>query len=271
MEIVSVVFQYFPLMRKKEKNLDYVFEYLEDYLIPINDKKHVIVLPELAFTGYNLTKEEFMAVADRKDSSFLEKVNNYLDNLKKGKNVDILLVFGHPIRRGEKLYNSAVITDGDNFFEIYDKLHLFYEEKDKFEKGKKIGFYEWNGIKFGVIVCFDWIFPELSRLIALKGASVIFHPSNLVLPYAQKAMWTRSVENRIFTVLANRIGEERGLKYTGKSQIVSPTGGILASIDEQEGLIMANLDLSLAENKDITEKNNLFIDRRVDLYQLKER
>ena len=75
-----------------------------------------------------------------------------------------------------------------------------------------------------MLICFDWRFPETSRALALLGADVIAHPSNLVFPNAQKAMLTRSLENRVYTVTANRTGTERRpggtVPFTGRSQIV---------------------------------------------------
>jgi len=75
-----------------------------------------------------------------------------------------------------------------------------------------------------MMICFDWFFPESARTLALKGAQLILHPSNLVMPYCQDAMITRSIENRVFSITSNRIGREGGYNFTGKSQIVSFDG-----------------------------------------------
>ena len=87
-----------------------------------------------------------------------------------------------------------------------------------------------------MIICFDWIFPEVCRNLALKGAQIMVHPSNLVLPYGQQAMVTRCLENRVYAITANRIGTEtRGsdhFVFTGRSQITSVDGTILSSAPE---------------------------------------
>ena len=74
------------------------------------------------------------------------------------------------------------------------------------------------------------------RILMLKGADIICHPSNLVLPFCQNAMITRSIENRLFTITANRIGKEtRGgneFSFTGKSQITSPFGKVVKKADK---------------------------------------
>ena len=83
------------------------------------------------------------------------------------------------------------------------------------------------------MICFDWFFPETARSLALLGADIIAHPANLVLPYCQKAMITRCLENRVFAVTANRIGQEKrgedDFQFTGASQIISYDGKVLSS------------------------------------------
>lgn len=111
-------------------------------------------------------------------------------------------------------------------------------------------------------------------MLALKGAQLIAHPSNLVLPYCPEAMITRSIENRIFTVTANRTGVERledgtALTFTGNSQIIDPMGKRLGQLSTtDQGVLVREIDLTAADNKWLTENNHVFQDRRVDLYNL---
>ena len=121
------------------------------------------------------------------------------------------------------------------------------------------------------MICFDWIFPEVARSLALRGADILCHPSNLVLTYCQKTMLTRSLENSVYSITANRTGKEtrpRGeLLFTGQSQIVGPKGEIIASSNsDQEAVVLCDIDLFDARNKLITENNNLFADRRPAFY-----
>ena len=110
----------------------------------------------------------------------------------------------------------------------YRKVHLFMNEWDIFEKGN-LGFpvFDFGICKIGMLICFDWIFPEVWRILALKGADIICHPSNLVLPYAQQAVPVHGMINRTFNITANRIGIERGIKFTGESIISDPEGKII--------------------------------------------
>ncbi len=110
--------------------------------------------------------------------------------------------------------------------------------------------------------------------MALAGAQVILHPSNLVLPYCQAAMVTRAVENRVFTVTCNRVGSESRagvrLRFTGQSRIVDPRGRVLAQAGERgQALKVVRIDATEANKKRITSRNHLFQDRRPRLYHLR--
>jgi len=121
-------------------------------------------------------------------------------------------------------------------------------------------------------VCFDWAFPEVARILALKGAHLICHPANLVLNYCQQTMLARSLENGVFTVTANRYGTETRphgeMTFTGQSQITAPGGDLVyrAKADDEE-LTILDIDTELATDKAITTKNDLFHDRRPEFYE----
>src|SRR5262249_11399918 len=127
--------------------------------------------------------------------------------------------------------------------------------------------------RVGILICFDWRFPEAARSVALRGADVIAHPSNLVLPHCQESMRTRALENRVFAATANRVGEDArpgGLRlgFTGKSQVVDPQGDVLwrAGGRAPAGRLV-ELDLELARDKRVTKRNDLFLDRVPGLYR----
>ena len=162
-----------------------------------------------------------------------------------------------------------MLTGPDGLIGVYRKTHLFYEEKLWFSSGDT-GFKVWQTPigNIGVMICFDWFFPESARTLALRGADIIAHPSNLILPHCPDAMVTRCIENRVFAVTANRTGsEQRGdkekLMFIGKSQITSPMGEILyrASGDKEELTVM-EIAVERARDKNLNSMNNLFIDRK---------
>ncbi len=157
----------------------------------------------------------------------------------------------------------------------YRKLHLFDEEKLFFSPGNlELPVFKIGSVTVGLLVCFDWIFPEAARTLALKGAEIICQPANLVLPYCQGAMVTRAIENRVFTVTANRVGSEaRGgkplLHFTGKSQVVSPKGEKLLTFSEkEEHLRVVEIEPTEARDKWVTPRNHIFEERRPDSYEL---
>jgi len=125
--------------------------------------------------------------------------------------------------------------------------------------------------KLGMMICFDWIYPEVSRVLTLRGAQILAHPANLVLPWGQQGMKIRSIENGVFSVTANRIGtEKRGtmsLAFTGGSQIIGPRGDMIVSAgDRSESLKVKEIDLAEADDKNITSGNDLLKDRHPALY-----
>jgi len=125
---------------------------------------------------------------------------------------------------------------------------------------------EVKGLRLGMMICFDWIFPEVARKLALAGADLICHPANLVIPgKCNYSMVTRCVENRVFAITANRCGSERGVDFVGGSQIVAPDGTVIHRTPEQnEELLVCEIDPSQARDKRINSRNDLFADRRSD-------
>ena len=234
-------------------------------------KADLIVLPELANSGYMYANPKaVLPVAENQDGS-----GPFLSTLKMiARNAGGVIVTGYAELDEGTLYNSAAAVTSDGVIANYRKTHLYADEKNLFQPGDT-GFtvFTWLGIKIGMMICFDWIFPEAARSLALAGAQIIAHPSNLVLPYCQDAMVTRSIENRLFTITANRIGSEqlaeKKLTFTGQSQMTSPNGEILFRATENETTVQVmHIAPEDSLNKWISEKNHLLDDRRETMYSL---
>lgn len=224
----------------------------------------ILVLPELANSGYAFDSlEEAMACSETPPAGPVCRL--LAEWSKPGR----LVVSGLCERADVHLYNSAVVFAGGSLRACYRKVHLFAKEPDFFLPGsEEPPVIEFQGNKIGVMICFDWVFPEMARILALKGAHVILHPSNLVLPYCQQAMLVRSIENRVFTATANRFGLERGLSFSGNSQITSPKGDLLAKAGPDDVEVIAvDVDFSLADDKMMTSRNHLFNDRKPEVYR----
>ncbi len=256
------ILQFRPLLFKKEENIEKIISFVE------KESPDLIVMPELAISGYFFkSKEEVRNVSEKiPDGKFF----NIFKDLSLRKKT--AYVIGFPERYRGNFYNSALYITPKGYG-IYRKVHLFYEEKNFFTPGNSLNsMFKLKGFKIGVLICFDWIFPEASRTLVLNGVHAIAHPSNLVLPgLAQLGMRVRAIENRIFTITANRVGiEKRGkkeYKFTGRSQVVNPKGEIIISFNEnEEKLKICEVDLKLAEDKFITPLNHVLKDRRKKIY-----
>ena len=157
----------------------------------------------------------------------------------------------------------------------YRKIHLFYEEKLNFTPGDlPFAVVDIGIAKIGMMICFDHLFPESARSLALQGADVIAHPANLVLPdLAQRTMSIRALENGVYTATANRVGTEAraggSLTYTGQSQVIGPDGGAIVRLSQdQVEVAVVEIDVATARDKAITKHNNKLADRRPELYRL---
>jgi predicted amidohydrolase len=236
-----------------------------DGLTPRFEGVDLLVLPELCNSGYN-----FVSVEQAWDTA--EEIGQgpfvpYLESV--SRRFDCHIVSGLNERDGDRLYNSAVLIGPQGYIGRYRKLHLFLNEKDFFQPGDTgLPVFDVGFCTVGMLVCFDWIFPEAWRILALKGVDLICHPSNLVLPgLAQRAIPIHALTNRVYVVTANRTGTEGDLTFTGLSTIADPRGNVLAQASEAgEEVLVVEADTSLARDKEITARNHLFADRRPDAY-----
>jgi predicted amidohydrolase len=250
-----------PVFGDKQKNFDGIAQLAKGITAEL------LVLPELFATGYTFTsKKEAASLAETttgETAKFLQQLSA---------ETGAVIVAGFVEEAEGTVYNSSIIVYKDEVIDTYRKLHLFNRETLWFSPGNKpFKVHDVNGYKIGVMICFDWIFPESVRTLALLGAEVIAHPSNLVLPYCQTAMVTRCLENRVFAVTANRVGSEvRGtddFTFTGSSQITATNGAILSSAPiNQSFASVVEIDPSQAHHKMINPYNSVIADRRPEFY-----
>lgn len=228
----------------------------------------LVVLPEVAFTGYVFRgPDELETLAEPADGETCEFM------IALARETDSVLCYGFPERRGDRFFNSAALVGPSGPLAVYRKIHLFMDEFGLFTPGEEPFFVvEALGVRLGMMICFDWYFPESARSLALLGAHILLHPANLVLPFCQNAMVTRCLENRVFAITANRGGLEKRagqeMTFTGQSQITQPTGRYLRLPDAADDVVCQIIEPQLAENKKLTPRNDLLHDRRPDLYIL---
>ena len=257
-------FQTNPDFGKVAENLDAVVARLDEA------NADLIVLPELCISGYQFaSKEEVWELAETVPDG--PTTRRLLDVARRRQ---MVIVAGLPERTRLACYNSAIVVGPRGFIGCYRKTHLFFEETLFFTPGDT-GFLVWDigPARIGVMICFDWYYPEAARALALKGADIICHPSNLVLPNCPDSMPVRCLENRVFAITCDRIGSEaRGgkdrLTYIGSSEIVTPRGVILHRAPrDQEELRIVEIDPAEARNKSLSRYNDLLRDRRESLYK----
>ena len=229
----------------------------------------LVVLPELWTSGYVFSSHaEVEALAE--DAASGPTARALRAAARRGRRH---LVAGFPERHRGRFYNSALLVGPGGVKAVYRKLHLFEREQEWFSPGDlPFAVHRVGPARVGLLICFDWRFPEAARSLALLGADVIAHPSNLVFPNAQAAMLTRSIENRIYTVTSNRTGVESRaggrLMFTGRSQIVDPGGRVIARAGVRETCARAaDADLARARDKSLTRLTHLFRSRRPHLYR----
>ena len=258
------VLQFEPKLLDKEANLMVAEELLSGL------ETDLVVLPELCTSGYVFQGvEEVMSMAEELPTGMFFEAMRELSARK-----DMSIVYGFAELCEGTLYNSSVLINPKGDYYVYRKTHLFFREKFFFAPGNT-GFRVFEakgGIKVGMMVCFDWQFPEATKTLALRGAQIICHPSNLVLPWCQEAMRTRSLENRVFSITANRIGTETNgtmsHTFTGQSQILGTRGEVLAKLPVdtcETATVMINP--LLAFDKSVSPENDLVKDRRPEFYQ----
>lgn len=251
-----------PVFGQKQENFRRAEELLETV------RAGLLVFPELFATGYCFPSAEvlnYLAEDTRGETAgFLKRMS-----LKTG----AAIVAGFAEREASgQIFNSAMLVSQGMVKGVYRKLHLFGDEKKWFIPGNlPLKVYSLRGFRVGMMICFDWMFPEVCRSLALKGAQIAAHPSNLVTPWAQGAMTTRCLENRIFAITANRVGYEElegaRLTFTGRSQVTAPDGTVLIQASDRSPVVcLAELDPDIADCKKIPSGNDVHADRRPEFY-----
>lgn len=228
--------------------------------------QHLIVLPELAFSGYVFTD-----VAEARSLSMTVD-DPRLSALARDVPPGAVAVVGFCERAGDRLYNSALVFDRSGILGCYRKAHLWDEESRFFSVGDEAGMVLDTPIgRLGVAICYDIEFPEVPRRFALAGATVLALPVNWPLvdrpagehpPETIQAM-AAARASRLPTAIADRHGTERRVEWTGGTAVISGDGWVCATPDEHG---VASSLVTIDTGKAIGPNNDLFADRRPELY-----
>ena len=252
-----------------EKNLEKMLSFIER----IHREKDVdlIVFPELANTGYIKERDkefgkQYLKKAEKIPGPFTEALGEAAK--KHGFHIISGFCELHP-EVPATVYNSAVMmSPRGEIVGVHHKLHIPGEENHYFCPGSTTDVYRTDLGNIGMNVCYDAIFPELSRILALKGAEIICAVFNRPKRPSYDSLYhvaaTRAYENRIYFIICNRVGKEVS-EFLGRSVIAGPDGQILSqSNGEGEEIIYA----TLYQDKILEERAffPIFADRRPELY-----
>ncbi len=260
-----------PKILEKEGNLARCLELME---ITAKKGARLVVFPECALTGYCFDGlEEARPVAEPILGPSTEKI------MAACRDLNVYVVVGLLEKDGDKCYNAAVLLGPNGLEGKHRKLHLPKLGVDRFlDPGDlPLTVYDTDVGRIGIGICYDLMFAEYSRVLALQGADILVFPANWPETgkvYPDYIVPTRAIENHVFCVAVNRVGKERGTKFPGRSKIAHWFGRSLAEgKDNEEDILYAEIEPAEARRKhfviDAGKHEVDFInDRRPEFYGL---
>lgn len=234
----------------------------------------LVVFPECALTGYNYAdRAAALAVAETLPGPASREIAAIT------RQHDLHVIFGLLEKDGAHLYNSAALIGPTGLIGVYRKTHLPTLGVDRFvdPDAGPLEVYTTPLGKIGILICYDSVFPECPRVLTLKGADILALPTNFpegkAVRIIEHVLPTRTIENRVYLVAANRVGSERGTRFAGRSRVIDPSGQVIvaASADTEE-LILAEIQPETARDKRVVVRPGEYEtdyvgDRRPELYE----
>lgn len=230
------------------------------------------VFPECALTGYCFDcRDEALPFAQTIPGPATEAFQRVC------RQVGGAVVFGLLERDGDRLFNATAFVSGEGVIGSYRKVHLPFLGIDMHTDygDRPFAVHEFQGVRVGMIICYDGGFPESTRCLTLLGADLIVLPTNWPPGAECAADYTsnaRAMENTVYYMAVNRVGTERGVTFIGRSRICDPLGRTIADADGvSETILYADIDVERARNKRLVRvagKNevNRIADRRPEMY-----
>lgn len=245
-----------------ERNFGKLLE-LMDKAMESEAKPDLLLFPEMWNTGYAL--QEIGRLADPDG----QRTEAMLSEFSKKHGVYIV---GGSIaeKRRDGVYNTMLAFDRDGAkIGDYSKIHLFrlMAEEKHLQAGDKPGRLVIQGAEAGMMICYDIRFPELARKLALDGAKLLFVPAewpNPRLHHWRTLLTARAIENQMYVIACNRMGESGETSFFGHSMVIDPWGEIVAEAGEEETILFADIDLALVD--EVRTRIPVFEDRRPTLY-----
>jgi len=212
-------------------------------------KADLIAFPELALTGYVVRDRAYELAEAIPNGPSIGRIKE----LAKKHNIHIITgIIERSPRAGAVLHNTAVLISPQGYVGKYQKMYLpthsVFEEKRYFRPGYQTPVFETQIGRLGMIICYDVYFPEVSRLLSVKGAKLIVCIS--ASPSVRRGFFetltaARAIENTVFLAFVNLAGIQDGLQFWGGSRLLAPSGSVItqAKYDEDD-LITSKVDFS---------------------------
>jgi len=247
------IFQSHIAWEDKEKNLKKLKKFLS------TNKKDVdlLLLPEMSFTGFSMNTKATGEVNNESVDAIARICKEYR----------IAIGFGWVKNKTQSENHYTIVDENGKVMSDYVKIHPFsYSDEDKyFASGESLSFFEMNEIIFSTMICYDLRFPELFR-IASKKSNVVIVPANW--PEKRNEHWetllrARAIENQVYIIGINCVGNIGNIEYCGSSCVISPDGEVLAEAYGTEAVMFFDLQ------NDVDEFRNRFPtykDRKDKLY-----
>ena len=202
---------------------------------------NLAVLPEMWSSGFAYKNLNELAL---RTAGIVEELQALSRELK------LVIVGSMPEPNGDKVFNTIYVIDNGAIAGVYRKIHLFslLGEDRAFSGGDSWLLADTSIGKVGVIICYDLRFPELSRRLAVEGAQVICVPAQWPKPrqeHWRTLLRARAIENQLYVVSCNACGIIGKLDLFGMSLIIDPKGELLGEMGENEGEIIAPLDMQV--------------------------
>lgn len=233
----------------------------------------IICFPELSVIGYSRDQAHLSAEPIPGNSS------SYITNLAKQLNITILAGLAELSPVPQKPYITQLVAFPDGSMELYRKTHLGSSEKPYFTAGSTVNVFKGEKAMFGIQICWDTHFPELSTLMSLKGAEIIFAPfASPQVAGNRKEMWlkyltARAYDNAVFIAACNLIGDNGCSRYSGGAMVIDPKGSLLAEdFSDSESMLLVDLEADLINRiryQEASSMRDLFYlkGRRPELYK----
>lgn len=258
-----------PILMKPKENLQKVLLLIRE---AARDKARLIVFPECAITGYLFSSRQEAV-------PFMETIPgpSTLEVATFCKKLGVYVILGLLERHLDNCFNTAALIGPEGIIGQYRKIHLPCLGVDRFlDPGDKPFLVHKTSIgNIGIHICYDALFPESARIMTLMGADILALPTNWPEgreKYPNYILCTRASENRVNFVAANRIGQERGSRFIGRSKIIDVSGNTLVeATSDKEEIICAEVDLLEARQKHVIAipgevEFDPINDRRPELY-----